>query len=122
MGTFSPDRTNPASGNLNREDSAAPFQIGMSGSFPNVMALTHQRRWSMALKITITTSILISAPPASVDGKGATQNLRSHRESHKQGAGKRYGTGNIMAQGYHHSYFPGLERDIETELVWGIRI
>ncbi len=120
---YQPDRTNPATGRLEPEPTAAPFSNW------------NDRIFSECYGVNASTPV--------VDGTqnnyhhlntdfGPTllrwmQRERPHTyeailESNKQGAGQRYGTGNVMAQGYHHAILPlANPRDIETEIIWGIR-
>ena len=120
---YQPDRTNPATGRLEPELSAAPFMnwnerifsecYGVNASTPIVDGMQNNYhhlntdfgptllRW-MEQERPLTYEAIV--------------------KSNKQGAGKRYGTGNVMAQGYHHAILPlANPNDIETEIIWGMR-
>ena len=120
---YQPDRTNPATGRLEPEPSAAPFSnwndrifsecYGVNASTPMVDgAHNNYHHLNTDFGPTLLRWMEQEKP----------RTYEAIIASNKAGAGQRYDTGNVMAQGYHHAILPLLnQRDLETEILWGIR-
>ncbi|MBT6175665.1 MAG: 4-alpha-glucanotransferase [Deltaproteobacteria bacterium] len=120
---YQPDRTNPITGQIEPESSAAPYQnwndrifsecYGVNASTPIVTGTQNNyRHLSADFGPTLLRWMEKSRPrtyAAIIDSQ------------HPQGAQER-DNGNMMAQGYHHAILPlANANDIETEITWGIR-
>lgn len=120
---YQPDRTNPITGQIEKESSAAPFQnwndrifsecYGVNASTPIVSGTQNNyRHLSADFGPTLLRWMQQKRP----------RTYAAIIDSQRSEANRHSDNGNIMAQGYHHAILPlANAHDIETEIIWGIR-
>ena len=120
---YQPDRTNPITGKIENESSAAPFQnwndrifsecYGVNASAPIVSGTQNNyRHLSADFGPTLLRWMEQKRP----------RTYKAIIESQSSQTNPTNAHGNIMAQGYHHAILPLANiNDIETKIIWGIK-